>query len=65
MEIVFNELRDGRLTFFGGLGNHFYGWSSLENRLENKAIFVMQTDPETLNWGRRSTHFGPSKDIHA
>ena len=46
MEIVFNEFRDGCLSFFGSLGSCFSLFLDLENRLENETIFRDVTDPE-------------------
>ena len=54
------------LSFFGRLGSRFSGFLGLENRLENRWIFVMQTDPAKLGWRGKSTgYLGPSKDIKA
>ena len=39
MEIVIKECRDRLLVFFGCLGNRFSEFLSLENKLENEAIF--------------------------
>ena len=48
METVFNELRVGFLLFFGGLGNGFSDFFSIENKLENKRTFMMKPDPERV-----------------
>ena len=40
-------IQNPQVSSFSSLG--------LEMTLVNKQIFVMQTDPETLNWGRPST----------
>ena len=62
MEIVFDEFRDRILLFFGSLGSCFSGFLGFENTLENEGIFVLQTDPETLNWRGESTgYLGPLK----
>ena len=52
MEIVFNEFRDRFLLFVKSIGNRFSGFLGLENRLKMKGFFVMQADPEKLNWVR-------------
>ena len=37
--------------FLEALGAVFSGFLGLENRFENRGVFVMQTDPDKLNWG--------------
>ena len=51
MEIVFSQFRDGLLSFFGGLVSRCSDFLSLENKLENEAIFGVVKNPEPLNWG--------------
>ena len=54
IEIVFNEFRDRRFSFFDALGSVFCTFLSLENRIENRTIFVMRTDPDSWIWWVRS-----------
>ena len=47
---------------YGGPWKLFSGVLGLENKFENRGIFVMLTDPETLNWRGESTgYLGPLK----
>ena len=56
LEIVFMVFGVDFRCFLEALGAVFLVfYLGLENRLENRAIFVMQTDPEKLNWRGGST----------
>ena len=47
----FSQISESKFAFFESLGSRFSGFLGLENRLGNGGIFVMQPDPEMLNWG--------------
>ena len=58
----FYGFRSRLLSFFGGPGSGFSGFLGFGNRLKNRAIFVMRTDPEKLNWrGESTTDLSPLK----
>ena len=66
MEIVFNEVRNHLLSFFGGLWERLLRFLSVANMLENEATFSEQKgscDLELL--GADLPVFGPSKDMKA
>ena len=47
---VFDRFWDGILSFFDSLGNCFPDFFNLENRFENRRIFVMKPDPRKWIW---------------